>query len=36
MALKGSFTINLTVYFNANQDEECKMPLGTEEKTLLL
>jgi hypothetical protein len=32
MALKGSFTITFTVYFNTNQDEEHKMLLGTKEK----
>jgi len=35
MALQGSFTITFTVYFNTNQEEENKMPLGTNEKNNL-
>jgi hypothetical protein len=32
MALKDSFAITFTVYFNTNQDEEHEMLLGTKDK----
>ena len=36
MALKGSFTITFTVYFNTNQDKESKMPLGTKKTYIMI